>query len=223
MARIAHFAHFDKNHFEQNAWRNNTLICGVDEVGRGCLAGPLVVAAVILPIGQAPSFLKDSKIMSPKLRECATEWIKKECFYALSVSHNRLIDQHNIYQTTLIGMKKALINLLAISPRPAAIVVDAMPVSLENSSYTEIPIYHFVRGESHSSSIAAASILAKVYRDHLMQLYNTIFPGYYLDKHKGYATEKHRQEIATQQATIIHRTTFLTNIVQTAKEINGKQ
>jgi ribonuclease HII len=204
MARIAHFAHFDKNHFEQNAWRNNTLICGVDEVGRGCLAGPLVVAAVILPIGQAPSFLKDSKIMSPKLRECATEWIKKECFYALSVSHNRLIDQHNIYQTTLIGMKKALINLLAISPRPAAIVVDAMPVSLENSSYTEIPIYHFVRGESHSSSIAAAS-------------------GYYLDEHKGYATEKHRQEIATQQATIIHRTTFLTNIVQTAKEINGKQ
>lgn len=204
---------FKKNYFEANAWKNNNIICGIDEVGRGCLAGPVVAAAVILPQNQAPLFLKDSKIMTPEAREKAFNWIIKECFYSVGIINNRMIDKYNIHQSSLFAMKKAIINLLTICPKkPSDIVVDAMPLHLDDSYYKDIPVHYFIKGESKSSSIAAASIVAKVFRDNLMQQFNSIFPGYLLHSHKGYATPLHREKIQKHMPSLIHRNSFLKTI-----------
>ena len=157
---------FNKNHYENAAWDVQSVVCGIDEVGRGCLAGPLVAAAVILPIGKNSRLIKDSKLMEAPDREKAAKWIRKHCIYAIGIVHNRLIDQHNIYQADLIAMKKALVNLLAICPQvPSTILVDAMPLQLSDTNFKDIPVHYFPFGESKSSSIAAASIIAKVTRD----------------------------------------------------------
>lgn len=212
---------FNKNHYENTAWEAQSVVCGIDEVGRGCLAGPLVAAAVILPIGKISRLIKDSKVMEQEDREKAAKWIKKHCTYAIGIVHNRLIDQHNIYQADLIAMKKALVNLLAIYPQtPSAILVDAMPLKLADTNFNHIPVHYFPFGESKSTSIAAASIIAKVTRDELMNRFDTVFPGYTLNEHKGYSTPKHKAAIKEQSHTIIHRMSFLKNL---NKEINDKQ
>lgn len=202
---------FRKNYFESESWQRNQVVCGIDEVGRGCLAGPLVTAAVILPLGKTPSFLKDSKVMAPEERLKASIWIKKHCFYSYGIVHHRIIDTHNIWHATLIAMKKALLHLLAYSPRPEAVLVDAMPLQLIDTSYNDIPVHYFPQGERRSSSIAAASIIAKVKRDALMEVYSQIVPGYLFEQHKGYATQKHRESLEIRRHSIIHRKTFLKN------------
>lgn len=215
---------FEKNAFEYSAWKGNRAVCGIDEVGRGCLAGPVVTAAVMLPIGQAPGFLKDSKIMTLKEREKAAIWIKNNCRYSIGIAHNRLVDQHNIYQATLIAMKKAALHIITVCPqKPHALLIDAMPLSLHDTAYQDIPIHHFIQGESKSSSIAAASILAKVYRDNLMHAYADIFPSYFLQEHKGYCTKKHQEAIKKELPSIIHRLSFLTKIVTLKDEKHGDQ
>lgn len=198
-----------KNHFELQAWQQGKLVCGIDEVGRGCLAGPVVACALILPIGTAPDFLQDSKTMTARQRERAAAWIQTECRYAFGIVNHRTIDSHNIYQSTLMAMKKAVVNLLSSSTEPATIVVDAMPLSMQNTCYSSIPVHYFCKGEMLSSSIAAASIMAKVYRDDLMSKANIIFPGYFFDVHKGYGTAKHQQAIKTNAQSLIHRCSFL--------------
>ncbi len=199
-----------KNQYENALWELKKLVIGVDEVGRGCLAGPVVAGAVILPVNKTHPLLKDSKILSPKERQKAYVWIISHCYYQVGIIHHRLIDKHNIYQATMLGMKKALVNLMAQCKKPiGAIVIDAMPLKIVDTGIKNIPVYHFPKGETKSSSIAAASILAKVTRDRLMELYEPIFPGYHLAQHKGYATPIHRNSIHNHKETIIHRKTFI--------------
>jgi ribonuclease HII len=200
-------------HFEATAWATNEFICGIDEVGRGCLAGPLMTAAVILPQNTSFELLQDSKMLCEADRLKAYSWIKSNAWYATGIVHHRMIDDHNIWQATLIGMKKALMHLLATAPhRPSAIVIDAMPLKLGDTGYANIPVHSFCKGESLSASIAAASIVAKVKRDALMKRLNILFPGYYFADHKGYATEKHTIALWSKPKSIIHRSTFATPI-----------
>lgn len=199
-----------KNFFEKSLWQQQKLVVGIDEVGRGCLAGPLVTAAVILPIGKTSNLLQDSKILSEQERLHAYRWIVARCWYQVGMVHHRIIDTHNIWQATLLAMKRALVNLLPNVPqRPGAILVDAMPLKLEDTGCSDIPVYYFIKGESRSSSIAAASIVAKVTRDALMKKYDLLFPGYQLEKHKGYATQLHQECIEKERHLIIHRISFL--------------
>lgn len=205
---------FNKNYFETLAWQKGQLICGLDEVGRGCLAGPVVTAAVILPPGKISRHLKDSKVMAPQERLAAFEWIEKNCWYSFGIAHHRLVDEHNVWHATLIAMKKALVHLLATAPhKPCQVITDAMPLNLGDTAYRDIPVYYFPFGERRSSTIAAASIVAKVKRDSLMQRMDTLFPGYFLANHKGYGTPTHKKIITENKTSlIIHRASYLSTI-----------
>lgn len=217
--RMKQPANFEKNSFERIAWTSKTCVVGIDEVGRGCLAGPLVTGAVILPLNTEPDFLQDSKKMTAKQREQAAAWIQSHCRYQIGMINHRAIDEHNIYQATLLGMKKALVNLLAQpgTVHPSAILVDAMPLKIDDLAYT-IPVHNFIKGEERSSSIAAASIIAKVARDRIMDQLSHIFPGYSLEKHKGYATKVHGAAIRATQHSLIHRVSFLGSFNITAPQ-----
>lgn len=213
-----------KNTHEHIAWQNNQVICGIDEVGRGCLAGPLVTAAVILPPKTSYKLLKDSKIMTIEERMKAYKWITKHCQFSYGIVHHRLIDKHNIWHATLIAMRKAVCNLLAIAPmRPQSIVVDAMPLTLKNTCYADIPIHHFPFGEKKSTSIAAASIIAKVKRDQMMQHMDLYFPHYIWYTNKGYGTKRHKYAIAQHDAVILHRKTYLKNLALSPEMNNDKE
>ncbi len=201
-----------KNDLEHGAWAQGHYICGIDEVGRGCLAGPLVTAAVILPVNKTSRLLRDSKLLTEEERHKGALWIAKNCWYAYGIVDNRTIDHYNIYQATLIAMKKALVHLLATAPKPTAIVIDAMPLKLSDTRYLDIPVHYFPKGERKSSSIAAASIIAKVKRDQMMTTFNEIFPGFSFDEHKGYSTKKHKDILKQAPHLIIHRQSFLRNI-----------
>ncbi len=158
--------------------------------------------------------LKDSKVMTEQERLKAAQWILKNGWVGYGIVHHRMIDQHNIWQATLIAMKKALVNLLAISPhKPQAILVDAMPLSLSDTSFFQIPVHHFYKGESLSISIAAASILAKVKRDALMSSLDSIIPGYGLKRHKGYSTQVHQDAVLALKPSIIHRQSFIKKLI----------
>jgi len=209
-----------------SAWRVNRLVCGIDEVGRGSLAGPVITAAVILPARKDISVLKDSKILPENVRLEAYCWIVKNCWYAVGIVDHLCVDRHNIWNATLISMKKALMHVLATCPKlPISILIDAMPLKLNDTSYNSIPVYYFDKGESKSSSIAAASIVAKVTRDNLMKKFNSIFPGFFLDAHKGYGTKKHKDVLKENPPLIIHRQSFLNNIDLYSKQKDkyGKQ
>lgn len=203
-----------KNSYELEAWTLGRFVCGIDEVGRGSLAGPVVTAAVILPIDCTYDLLKDSKLMSAQERNQAAHWIKKNCLYSYGIVHHRLIDTHNIWHATLIAMRKALMHLLVMAPhKPSAILVDAMPLNLNNCCYADIPVHHFPFGEKKSSSIAAASILAKVKRDSMMLHMDKVFPHYSWHNNKGYATQPHKQALQEHSSVIIHRRTYLKDIL----------
>jgi ribonuclease HII len=205
-----------KNQFENSAWERNQLVCGIDEVGRGCLAGPLFAAAVILPPGARYRYLQDSKILTEADRLKAYSWIIKNGWYGIGCVDHRTIDRYNIWQATLIAMRRALLHLLVtreVKLLPEAILIDAMPLNLADTSYSSIPVHYFPKGESLSVSIAAASVVAKVTRDRLMQeAYAPLFPGYGLAQHKGYATPVHRDAVSLHGQSFIHRASFCKNI-----------
>lgn len=212
------------NSFEKSLWKQRKLVVGIDEVGRGCLAGPLVTAAAILPIGLTSRLLKDSKLLSAEERLKAYSWIIAHCRYQIGIVHHRIIDQHNIWHATILAMKKALVTLLCqINETPGAILVDAMPLKLGDTGFQGIPVYHFPKGEQKSSSIAAASIVAKVTRDALMEKYEALFPGYELKQHKGYATQIHQEHIRKLRHSIIHRESFLGAFRTGVKEDDEQQ
>jgi len=219
MVKIRQTGNIKKNSFEAAAWQQGTIIVGIDEVGRGCLAGPLVAAAVILPLNKAHRMLKDSKTMTPEERDMAFKWIKRHCAYGIGIVHHRTIDKHNIYQATLIAMKKALLHAVQISSqRPSAVLIDAMPLDLFDTHFHDIPVYYFPKGETKSSSIAAASIVAKVTRDAMMELYDVAIPGYALTSNKGYGTVVHKVALRTHHYSIIHRVSFLTKLLSNESE-----
>ncbi|HLW72665.1 MAG TPA: ribonuclease HII [Candidatus Babeliales bacterium] len=220
MVKIRQTGNIKKNSFEIAAWQQQAFVVGIDEVGRGCLAGPVVAAAVILPLNKAHRMLKDSKIMTAEEREAAFGWIINNCGYGVGIVHHRSIDKHNIYQATLIAMKKALVHVLETSSqRPSAILIDAMPLDLVDTHFNDIPVYYFSKGEAKSSSIAAASIVAKVIRDDMMEAYDTAIPGYALVDNKGYGTAVHKGAIKMHHYSIIHRVSFLTRLANKESEV----
>jgi ribonuclease HII len=202
--------HFKKNHFELKNWQENRLVCGIDEVGRGCLAGPVVTAAAILLPNKKNPLLKDSKLLSHEELQKAYKWLTKNSFFSCAIVNHRDIDLYNIYYATLRAMKRSVAQLMNIGPKqPSTILIDAMPLTLAQTPYEHIDIFHFPFGERKSDSIAAASIIAKVKRDELMRIIARSFPNYHFEKHKGYATKLHQEAIELYGTSIIHRKTFL--------------
>lgn len=207
---------YPKHYFEKKAWQENLYVCGIDEVGRGCLAGPLVVCAAILPINANHELLQDSKVLTEKERNIAHEWLIKRCFYSTVIISNQQVDKLNIYQATLHAMKKSFAQILPTitfnQKQLKYLLIDAMPVKLDAVYKNEtLEVFSMNYGESISTSIAAASIIAKVTRDNLMKKMHKIFPAFKLDQHKGYGTKLHGDLIKTNGISIIHRKTFVKN------------
>jgi len=195
---------------EQPLWNQTLLMCGVDEAGRGCLAGPVVIAAAVLHQNTRHALLVDSKTLSPQELEYMYHWLQDKCEFTVSIASARMIDKHNIYQTTAQHMRQALLNLLTTTTqRPKLIAIDAMPLNLQGTQYEDIEIQSIIKGDSKSASIAAASIIAKVTRDRIMTRLATTFPGYGLAAHKGYCTKMHQETVTALRPTIIHRTSYL--------------
>lgn len=207
--------YFEPNSFEQRAWEEGKYVCGIDEVGRGCLAGPVVTCACILPQKTENKLLRDSKIMTKEQREKAFVWIKKNCFFSIAISDHKKIDEINIYQATKVTMQKSLLQLLYSVPfdtnRIKFVLVDAMPLNIP--FLTKTSLHHFPKGEKYSISIAAASIVAKVFRDDLMKKLELVFPIFKFGENKGYGTSKHTDIIKKKNTTIIHRKSFLKNLI----------
>ncbi len=198
-----------KNSHEYRAWNFGQQIIGVDEVGRGCLAGPVIAAAVALKIGKISPLLKDSKLLSAIQREKAFGWIVQNGSYGIGIINHTTIDMVNIWQATLKAMKQAVLNLGAqLTDRPESIIVDAMPLTMSNTAYHETPVHHFPFAESKSNSIAAASIVAKITRDRLMGQMDRYFNHYKFAQNKGYGTKCHRNALKDYGHCIVHRTSF---------------
>ncbi len=212
--KIAH------NELENTYWHKKMTICGIDEAGRGALCGPVVVSGAILPKLVAPDFLRDSKKMTTLQRDNAYKWLIDNANYAVAVIPHYLVDERNIWQTTLLGMKKVYSLLATRYTKVDVALVDAMPLSFDNFAYSDVVVHSMIKGEDKSSSIAAASIIAKVTRDRLMQKYDTVVPGYNFDTHKGYGTVEHQQLLINGQS-IIHRNTFLKKFIgKEEKDVN---
>mgnify|MGYP000110698637 CR=1 FL=1 len=212
MVTIKRKPDFIPNMYEEEAWKQSQLICGIDEVGRSCFSGPVVAAAAILKPRATHELLKDSKLLRPKQRELVYEWLQENSSYGVGVVHHRYIDAHNIYQATLVAMKRALMQLfIKDSQRPSTIVVDAMPLRVE---HLNIPVVYFVFGEQYSQSIAAASIIAKVTRDRLMTRIDSVTPGYAYSSNKGYGTVAHKTGIKEYGITVIHRKRFVQHLTK---------
>ncbi|MDI6642394.1 MAG: ribonuclease HII, partial [Elusimicrobiota bacterium] len=177
-------------------------IAGVDEAGRGALAGPVVAGAVILPQDKQLRGIKDSKLLSPEIREKKYEEILKEAVSAgIGIVSHSTIDSINIHQATYKAMKLAIKRL---SVQPDLILVDG-PYRIPEIRIPQIPV---IGGDRKSAAIAAASIIAKVTRDRIMVNYSKKFPKYQLHKNKGYATKEHKVALTQYGNTKIHRVTF---------------
>lgn len=175
-------------------------IAGIDEVGRGPLAGPVVAAAVILPPGCKIKGLNDSKkIPKKKHQEIYQAVLDNALAVGIGLMDNDIIDRVNIYEATKLAMKEALSKL---SLKPEYLLIDAMKLDVE------IPQESIIKGDANSLSIAAASIVAKVTRDKLMAHYAKEFPGYDFAKNAGYGTKSHLQGLERHGVTPIHRKTF---------------
>lgn len=184
-----------------------SCICGVDEAGRGPLAGPVCAAAVILPEGAVIEGLDDSKKLTEKKREKLYDIIR-ETAVAYSVAYGTLeeIESVNILEATYLAMNRA-IEGLSVKPDFALIDGNRVPRGIK------IPCETIVKGDSKSMSVAAASVLAKVTRDRLMLEYDKKYPEYNFKKHKGYGTKEHTELIKQYGPCEIHRLSFLKNIL----------
>lgn len=191
----------------ERAHEDCVLICGIDEAGRGPLAGPLAAGAVILPRDCRILYLNDSKKLSEKRREELFEEIKEKAVaWSVGIVGPDRIDEINILQATYQAMREAIAGL---GVRPDLLLNDAVTIP-----EVEIPQVPIIKGDAKSVSIAAASILAKVTRDHMMIEYDSIFPGYGFAKHKGYGTAAHIQAIRELGPCPIHRRTFIKNFTE---------
>ena len=182
-------------------------ICGIDEVGRGPLAGPVVAAAVILPKDAEILYLNDSKKLSAKRREELYDEIQEKAIaIGIGMAGPARIDEINILQATYEAMRMAIDKL---EVRPDLLLNDA--VTIPGVKISQVPI---VKGDAKSISIAAASIVAKVTRDRMMKEYEEIFPGYDFASNKGYGTKAHIQALKTLGPCVIHRRSFIGNFVK---------
>jgi len=179
-----------------------TFECGCDEAGRGCLAGPVVAAAVILPAGFVCPQLNDSKLLSESVRDSLRPVIEKEALaWGVALVSNSEIDSINILNASILAMHRAMDKL---EIRPEFIIVDGNRFK----PYGKIPHETIVKGDSKYLSIAAASILAKTHRDELMLQLHVEYPAYSWDKNKAYPTLKHRAAIRANGTTPFHRLSF---------------
>lgn len=186
--------------YEKTFWAKNETVAGVDEVGRGPLAGPIVTAAVIIDDNFDLTDVNDSKKLSAKRRQELFPLILKEAVsVAIGLKSPQVIDEINIYEADRLAMAEAVKNL---DVKPDALLVDAMQVPVQ------LPQVRLIKGDAKSNSIAAASIVAKVFRDNLMADYAKIYPEYHFDENAGYGTQAHLQALAKYGPTPIHRKTF---------------
>ena len=195
----------DMRSFEHK-YSTYSLICGIDEAGRGPLAGPVVAGAVILPKDCEILYLNDSKKLSPAKREALYEEIMEKAeAVGVGMASPARIDEINILQATYEAMREAVDNL---GVTPELLLNDA--VTIPDVSIPQVPI---IKGDAKSVSIAAASIIAKVTRDRLMVQYDEILTGYGFARHKGYGSKDHIEAIRRLGSTPIHRQTFIKNFV----------
>ena len=182
------------------------LIIGVDEAGRGPLAGPVVAAAVVLESFSFVNRVDDSKKLTHRQREKAAIEIKNKSLYALaSVSHSH-IDKINILRASNLAMQKAISKLAAKIPQDKRVFVI---IDGNTHFKLDFPCRAIIKGDGKSLSIAAASILAKVRRDRIMEAYDKLYPGYGFMRHKGYSTKLHRNALKNLGPVAIHRRSFL--------------
>lgn len=200
--RLIEMKTFESDLYEQGI----RLIAGIDEVGRGPLAGPVVAAAVILPDDFDVLGIDDSKKLSEKKRESLSVLIKEKALaYSIGIIDNLMIDEINILEATKLAMKQAI---EALEQKPEYILIDALTLK-----DVEIPQKGIIKGDSKSISIAAASILAKVTRDKMMEEYHQKYPHYAFDRNKGYGTKAHYEGIHCHGVCELHRRSFLKGIV----------
>lgn len=186
----------------QKYYLENTIEAGTDEAGRGCLAGPVVAAAVILPNNFEHPLLNDSKQLTEKQRDILRPIIEEKALaYGVAFISEETIDEINILQASILGMHKSIEKLTVI---PEHIIVDGNKFN----KYQNIPHTTIVKGDAKFRSIAAASVLAKTYRDEFMQKIDTEFPSYYWKQNKGYPTKQHRAAIREFGSTKYHRKSF---------------
>ena len=185
---------------EQYLQGRRVALAGVDEVGRGPLAGPVVAAAVILKKNASLARLNDSKKLSPQARETLFTQILAQGFAGIGCVSEAIIDKINILQATRLAMRQAV---LALPRTPDLLFIDG-DIKLD----VPLPQKSFVRGDARSAAIAAASIVAKVYRDTLMEKFDELYPDYGFGVHKGYPTPGHLEALSQKGVTPIHRKTF---------------
>lgn len=195
--RMNELKNFDKTFMEKYP-----VLAGIDEAGRGPLAGPVVVAAVIFEKDTKILGIDDSKKLSEKKREkIYDEIIKKALAYKIVEISEKEIDEKNILNATKIGVKKAIENL---EITPDVVILDAL-----KDIDTKIPYISVVKGDSKSYAVAAASILAKVYRDRKMKEISKKYPSYGFEKHKGYGTKMHYEALKKYGISEVHRKSFV--------------
>lgn len=181
------------------------LIAGMDEAGRGPLAGPVVAAAVIMPLDDVIPGVDDSKKLTEKKREqLFDEIVKKAVAYKICAVDEKVIDEINILNATKKAMTECVIGL---SVRPDIVLIDAVKLPLD------VPTKSIIKGDALSYSIGAASILAKVYRDRLMREYDALYPWYGFAQNKGYGTKDHIDALRSVGPSPIHRRSFITHFV----------
>jgi len=187
--------------FEKQAWSAGaTLVAGVDEVGRGAFFGPVVAGAVILDPNYRIRGLRDSKLLPPERRQVLAERIKEHSIaWAVAAVDAARIDQINIYHASLLAMVEAVAKLM---PQPDHLLLDAVRIQYE------CPQTKIIHGDALSASIAAASIVAKVYRDDLVSRWAPVFPAYDLASNKGYRSPKHVASLRKYGPSPLHRQSF---------------
>ncbi|MGN0466371.1 MAG: ribonuclease HII [Lachnospiraceae bacterium] len=198
--RIEQMKRYEKKYSEYS------YICGIDEVGRGPLAGPVVAAAVILPKDCNILYINDSKKLSAKKREqLYDEIMEKAVAVGVGMASHERIDEINILQATYEAMREAISHL---SVQPNLLLNDA--VTIPKVEISQVPI---IKGDEKSISIAAASIIAKVTRDRMMETFDEIYPEYDFASNKGYGSQKHIEALKKYGMTDIHRRSFLKSII----------
>lgn len=201
--RLLQLKEIDKEFFNMGM----KYVCGIDEAGRGPLAGPVVVASVILPENSMIEGVNDSKKISESKREKLYDIILEEAIsYGIGIIYQDEIDEINILQATKKGLHEAVANM---DVKPNVILVDA----LTGIDTLGIPYKSIIKGDAKSYSIGAASIIAKVTRDRIMREWDKIYPEYGFAGHKGYGTAKHIEAIKEYGLTPIHRRSFCKNFI----------
>lgn len=185
--------------------------CGIDEAGRGPLAGPVVVSAVIFGNNKRIEGVKDSKKLSPLKREYFYEKIINSCqFYRISIIDNKIIDSINILRATMLGIENCICEL---NPQECKLFIDGNYFKLQNDKHKLYNYLTIVKGDEKIFDISCASIIAKVTRDRIMKEYHEIYPQYGFLSHKGYATKNHIEMLKKYGICEIHRKTFCKNYI----------